>query len=509
VSHGAPRGLPSNARTAFYALLAVLASLDLLILGVRFAAALRGGDIRLLSEGTSLYSIWKLRHGYPLYESPLSPPFNVTYYNFLFYGVYAAVFSALRTADAATPIVGRFVTLALCAGGGVLQYAAGRRLLRGLPVARWLPFLMATITWTGGVLPGVWAYTTRPDIGATVMALAGMYMALRAFGGDGRVWLVAAGGAFFGAWAFKQSNVGMFVATLAYAIVWRRSGREVAALAIPWVLGAVVTFAMGGAAYRENIVFVPSVNPLIPSAALYWYGSALFTNALIWSAAIAAIVLFAARGPSMFTQDGDITYLVVVTVCCFAIDTVLLMKVGSALNHILDLSCAAALVATAVLGGLVRRDALRPLLLLAASAALLPMLGSDVARFAREKPALLAAIQDTDPLTAERRTIARAVGSLPKPLYTEDEVFALPWFSSGNTYPAVMRDPTFHDVAQSKGLIGAGIDGLIAEQRFAAILLPESSPRLSVALASGYQQASVPLPASAGLRALIRPPRSR
>jgi hypothetical protein len=55
--------------------------------------------------------MWKLRHGFPLYEWPTQPYFSLTLYNALFYKVYAAVFTILRTPEPATPVVGRFVTL--------------------------------------------------------------------------------------------------------------------------------------------------------------------------------------------------------------------------------------------------------------------------------------------------------------------------------------------------------------------------------------------------------------
>jgi hypothetical protein len=46
-------------RTAFYVLLAALASFDLLILGVRLASILPGAGVTLFSaEGPVLYAIW-------------------------------------------------------------------------------------------------------------------------------------------------------------------------------------------------------------------------------------------------------------------------------------------------------------------------------------------------------------------------------------------------------------------------------------------------------------------
>ena len=84
---------------------------------------------RLASEGPVLYSIWKIRHGYPLYEPPFAPFFPVTLYNFLSYETYAAAFRLFRVDDAWAPAAGRMVTAAFGLAGALLQYLAARALL--------------------------------------------------------------------------------------------------------------------------------------------------------------------------------------------------------------------------------------------------------------------------------------------------------------------------------------------------------------------------------------------
>ena len=73
-----------------------------------------------------------------------------------------------------------------------------------------------------------------------------------------------------------------------------------------------------------------------------------------------------------------------------------------------------------------------------------------------------------------REDIERLVASLPKPLYTDDELFAQPWHATGGRYPAVMLDHVYYDTAYPRGLVGSGVEGLFRDRYFAAALLPSS-----------------------------------
>jgi len=104
-------------------MIGALAALDLLILVIRIRSVLSAGSLVVIPiEGPGLYAMWKLRHGFPLYEWPTQPYFSLTLYNALFYKVYAAVFTILRTPEPATPVVGRFVTLGFAVLGAAVQY---------------------------------------------------------------------------------------------------------------------------------------------------------------------------------------------------------------------------------------------------------------------------------------------------------------------------------------------------------------------------------------------------
>ena len=141
---------------------------------------------RLSAEGQVLYSIWKIRRGFPLYESPLAPPFAVSLYNFLSYDTYAAALALFRVPDAGTPAAARGVTAALAIAGATLMYFAARALPGARRPDRSIAVLLALLTWTGAVLPGGWTLAIRPDVGAATLDLAGIYVVLRVLRGSRR-----------------------------------------------------------------------------------------------------------------------------------------------------------------------------------------------------------------------------------------------------------------------------------------------------------------------------------
>src|SRR6187551_2258254 len=62
-------------------------------------------------EGPSIYAIWRVVHGAPLYEWPDREPYSVTFMNFGFYQAYGAVARLSGAGDEALLWVGRLFTL--------------------------------------------------------------------------------------------------------------------------------------------------------------------------------------------------------------------------------------------------------------------------------------------------------------------------------------------------------------------------------------------------------------
>jgi hypothetical protein len=532
-----------TARRVFLALLAVLAGLDAAILAIRINDILTLGHLRpIAGEGPVLYSIWKLRHGYPLYEWPTRPYFALTLYNFLFYDVYAAVFTALRVPSDAMLVAGRFLTLGFGAAGAFAQYAAGRQFAprpatgSGRPTAwqgagsRLALALLSFVTWFGCVLPGVWSIGVRPDIAGLALATAGIAIALPALQDDRPRRLILASVMFLLAWSFKQSMIALFAATCVYVLVWRRSFTALACLVVPLVAGVAAAMAIGGSVYRANVIDAPSINAWIPYLALYWYRGVALPDLLLWGMALAAVVSLARPGSrhgplgsiagaadrSRRAVGADLTYPALAVTIAFATGTMAMMKVGSGINHLLELNVACSLTAAALLGSAWETSRARAACT-AGALMLVPMIAFAVTLLQDSQGRLWTALQlksqgvalhlTTPDDARSRAQLALVVASLPKPVYIDDDLFALPWHSTGDRYPAVVLDPVFYLEAMHRGLAGRGVPGLFEDKYFGSAVLTDQSSNVTAALRSGYRlERSIPRPDDQTLRVMVRLP---
>jgi len=54
-------------------------------------------------EGQTIYAIWRVVHGAPLYTPPNEEPYSLTYLNFGFYWAYGAICRAFRSRACSSP----------------------------------------------------------------------------------------------------------------------------------------------------------------------------------------------------------------------------------------------------------------------------------------------------------------------------------------------------------------------------------------------------------------------
>jgi hypothetical protein len=340
--------------------------------------------------------------------------------------------------------------------------------------------------------------------------------------------LVGAGLAFFLAWTFKQSQIALFAATCMYIVFWRRSFRELLLVAAPCVVGAAIALDVGGAVYRANVLDAPRLNPLIPYLSIYWYRSVALTDLLLWGMSVYAIVALArpgsVHGPlraiadvparSMKVFGADLTYPALAAIAAFAAGAVLLAKAGSALNHVLELNIAGSLACAAVLGSVWDTPKARKVCA-AGALMLVPMIAFDIALLQNDRSRATTALLlkswgtplhlTTASAARQREQLESIVRDLPKPVFTDDELFAQPWHATGNRYPTVMLDHVFYDAARPKGLVGRGVEGLFADRYFASAVIPDSSAFVVSAIRAGYRLVrTVPQDGGEPLRILLR-----
>lgn len=103
-----------------------------------------------------------------------------------------------------------------------------------------------------------------------------------------------------------------------------------------------------------------------------------------------------------------------------------------------------------------------------------------------------------------KEVFAQCLQDAPKPLLSDDEMFSLPWLSTGGQYPAYVVSWDLYGAARRRGLVSAGIDDLIVRHRFGSVLLAENDGLYRQALASGYRYSPpAPCPGWQDLRLLL------
>jgi hypothetical protein len=476
--------------------LILLLALNAAALAVRVAFVLRSGAYAETTgfEGFSLYNIWKVRHGYPLYEWPQRGHYLLTSYNFGFYHLYAA-WTRLWGADGEALVpCARWLTLAFAFLGMLMQVRLLRRLVpRELQDGLWL-WGLAFLTWFGTAFNGWNVLSARPDVAGVVFALTGLVVALRAQEtGRRSSWLLSSL-LFFAAWSCKQSIVWIFAGTVLCSLRTMR-WRAWLPLAGPFAILSATVIWRGGEIYRYNIFAVPGVYRWMALNVPFLLAECIGLSAFFWFFGFGVL----ADGLRCRTQSA------VVWATCLSLifGAAALAMHGSSLNNLLEGYVMIATLATA--GWLRSWRGLGGSRVVPMGAALLfsmaPLPAFQLGMAARGVPyaeigkniSVGNLIKLNDAQLAQRRRFAAWERTLPKPLWTTDGMLQLPWFANDNAYPAFPTDFQFEEDAVAGGLIPRpGIEELIQRKYFASLLImPGSVPR-RFALHYGYRVGGLP-----------------
>ena len=509
-------------RRVFTLILWLTVAVNAAILVARILGALRfSALIPIPIEGPGLYAIWKVQHGYPLSEIPTRPFFGLTLYNFLFYESYARLLSIAGVTDRALPAGAQLLTLAFAAAGVVAHVAATRAALRRFAVvhSRGLVLGAALLVWFGVGIVGRFAVAARPDVAALAAAVAALAIVLGSIDRTGLAPLVAASVMFFVAWAFKQSVVGMFAGVCLFECLVRRSIVRLAAFVAPFAVLAALAIALGGPAYRFNLLEAPRIAEFsIPWFAVYWYRSMIVPNLPMWIAAAAGLVwCWRARAVAGSPwSDPALTLLVCAMATTFPLAAVLLAKPGSIVNHTFESCAVAAIFAVVSFLVMAERASESARRSYTAGAVLMCVPLVYAALVLNRGPVLairaMTSLKTADPLVigsreeyARRTAMASRLATLPKPIFIDDEMLAQPWFANDNRYPAVVIDRVFYGAAEHGGYLERdGVLSLVDDRYFASLVVSQPPWLWSRrALAAGYVSAG-PMPGAEDLKIFIR-----
>lgn len=487
--------------------LALVIALNLAAFAVRGWFVTRSGSYAVTTgfEEFNLYHLWKAAEGHPLYEWPERDNYTPTHYNAAFYHAYAAWTRLWGARGEETVACARWLTPFFAVLGMLMQAHLLRQLApetsRGSGLWRWG---IAFLTWFGPTFGAWWVWSVRADIPAVVLSLTGFASVLRAREQGGLRWWLAGSLLFFAAWSFKQYVVWIYAGAILHVVLFGGGWRVVAALLLPFGLLTLAAFYLGGDVYLHSLLVVPGYYRWLPPMTLELLSQAILFNTFFWLCALGALVVLVRRSS---VDDIDIVerrwrIAAVVSVPALGMGIVQLTPPGSNINNMLE-----GFVMVGLLGGAwwLRRWPERSKWLPAAGAVALlsmaPLTAVQLALGAQGIPIFTVkerSVGNVIKLNAaqldQRRRFGEWMRTLPRPVWIDDAMLQLPWFTTGGSYPAPMMDFQFEaDVLRAGAMEGAGFVEMISARRFGSLLLREhSSDLLRVALRVGYVERPLP-----------------
>jgi hypothetical protein len=441
-------------------------ALNLAVYLVRILSVWRYGDLfsPTAVEAPMIDSVWRCMSHKSVYEWPFTFPFSLSLYNYLFYSVYAVALRLMGAWDAGILTWGRQFTLLFALAGGLAQWRLVRALLnlRGLRSA--LSLALAMGLWLSTSLVKYWALVIRPDMAAAALVMIALWVIAR----QPRFCFAYAGVLLYLAWAFKQSVVLAFAGLCLWLLLNKR-WRDLAMLASVFAVLVAATLLLGTPAYRFNILVAPGIIPGF-TFDLPWIRHAFNSGVtavslnLYWVAA--PFVLARASGDVRRISSAIQPLLIVFAVALMA-GLAAMGKVGGTSNYLFEAFAAGStllqlIVFTApgwLVTSLVLFGCVQPAVQLVGTAIGYHHPGK------HDRTQIATAAEYADAVALRTR-----LSSMQRPIFTTDEVFALPWNSTDNGAPALVIDPNFQQAARTRELNG-GIEGMLQRGEIPTVML--------------------------------------
>lgn len=468
---------PSNQTTNTTALataVIIFAGLNLAIFLLRAVSVIRYGSLFGTTGGECLmvYSIWKKMHAYAVYEWPLTRPFSLSLYNYLFYYTYAEVFRILGWWDAQILTLGRMLTAAFAAIGALAQWQLVKTHI-SLRTHKYLCLALCLGLWFSTSVVRWWALTIRPDVPAIALVAIALLCLGRV---SGEKAAVLAAVFFYLAWSFKQSIALIAAAAILYMLATRRRS----GLVMLGVFGGAIaaTYWLGTEAYRYSVFVAPRI---VPSFSFSYAISSLKQPSFTYGYFLIPLCALLARPWKRAFEISDLLRacaLVALVGGCIAMG-----KTGAGDNYLFEVFLAGTTLLLMELFSNPSRKAAVVFILLGCVQPAVQLEGWLVGR------QTFGAIEIANRLDfAEAQEVQHQVVQSKMPMLTTDETMSLPWNSSNNSYPAYVFDPVFAQGAAARYVEG-GPTGLISRGEVPTLMLKPTDIDLYRAAEGKYDQA--------------------
>jgi hypothetical protein len=479
-----PRGETiSRLRVATVSAFAVL---NIVVFGICWLSVWRYGALFATTGGEPLavYPIWKALHHHPVYQWPLIYPFALGLYNYLFYDGYAFLLRIVGARDADILLWGRVFTTAFAMAGALAQWKLVERCIDLRGARSVLSLLLALGLWLSTSLARGWDISVRTDIPAAAMVM----IALLVIGLRPRLTFLYAGLLFYLAWSFKQSEILVLSGVCLYLIVARR-WRDVAMLASTFGALVALTLLLGSPVYRYSLLVAPRmiawsfawgmrIAPKTVAANAYWVLAPL---------ALVGVASAGRKGIHGSNEEGQLADTVRLLMFAMAVALVGglagMTKVGAWNSYLLEAFCAGStllqLAVFAVPGwlvtGLVFFGCVQPAIQI-------------VTRPSGAHPHAVGTVGiATAGEYADAVRMTRMMAGLRKPIFTTDELLAMPWFSSEAGVTPLVMDAKYHEATRALCSNGC-VEGMLQRGEVPTVLLADSDEDYLESLSARYRK---------------------
>jgi hypothetical protein len=432
------------------------------------------------NSGVTLYPIWKEIHHLQIYEWPLTYPFSLSLFNYLYYFTYAFFLKVVGASDPSLMKWGSLFTPVFAIVGAIAQWKLVGDYLSLRGARSVLSLFFALGLWFCTSLVRGWALTIRPDIPSIALVMIALWIVVR----QPRFGFAYAGVVFYLAWSYKQSAVLSFVGVCLF-LAFHRRWRDLSLLVAFFAVLTTATLLLGTPEYRYSILVAPrlvtefSLMHAIPIALKFIVGNAY------WVLAPVALIL-AADGRRI---DSAIRVLVIVFAVALAGGLAGLTKAGAYSEYLLEafvagstlLQMAVFMAPGRFVNTLLLFGCVQPSIQLAT----MPSGANNPHTFGTVGIATEAQYQEA---VALRERLA----SMKKPIFTPDGVFSLPWFSTDDRAPALVIEQYFHDATRDSCSNGC-VEGMLQRGEIPTVMLPISDFIYQKSLSPSYEKvAEVP-----------------
>jgi hypothetical protein len=287
-----------------------------------------------------------------------------------------------------------------------------------------------------------------------------------------------AGVLFYLAWSFKQSVVLAFAGVCLYLLLHKR-WRDLSTLIVVFGFLVAATFLLMTPEYRYNILVAPRVMSFFSfDWAMKIAPKSIIANAY-WS--LAPIALLLAKGERRADHAVHVLTTVLAVALIFGLAGI--ARIGAWDNYLLEAFAAGStLLQIAVftapgrlISGLVLFGCIQPSIQVIAVPS-----GSSPHTFGTVG---LATPTEYEEALAMRERLAQ----FKKPIFTDDHIFSLPWFSNENRAPALIIEPLFHKAMRPSCQNGC-IEGMLQRGEIPTVMLLSNGDPYQSSLSPNYEK---------------------